>query len=150
MNDYQLSLDDKIYKFNTSRAKFNVFKLFENDPAVNADAALKDLVTGKKFAMEQKAKKTEEKYDEDLVYSRFVNLRRRFSEEDEPIVLGPSLKEKTLPANDKCGIQLWGLGYWSAGEQDEDYDSEEGLEESEMLEIQEMAEKIEKPGAILD
>ena len=47
-------------------------------------------------------------------------------------------------------MQLWGLGYWSAGEQDEDYDSEEGLEESEMLEIQEMAEKIEKPGAILD
>lgn len=77
------------------------------------------------------------------MFSRFLNLRRRFADEDEPIKLGQTLKEKSLPASDKCGIQLWGIGYWSEGEQDEDYDSEEALGEDDLLEIQQMADKIE-------
>lgn len=92
----------------------------------------------------------DDKYDDEEVYSRFLNLRRRFSDEDEPIILGPNLKEKVLPTNDKCGIQLWGIGYWSAGEEDEDYDSEEGLDEDDMLEMQQMYDKLEQQDQILD
>jgi hypothetical protein len=104
LTDEQLSLDEKIYDFSSSRAKYNLIKLFENDDSVLKNPDLRDLITGKKFAVEEKKRKKEDKYDEEEVYSRFLNLRRRFSDEDEPIVLGPNLKEKVLPSNDKCGI----------------------------------------------
>jgi len=48
--------------------------------------------------------KGKDQYDNDLIYSRFLALRRRYADEDEPIKLGQHLKEKTIPKGDKCGI----------------------------------------------
>lgn len=61
---------------------------------MQASEALRDIVSGRKHA-EREGKN--EGYDDNLVYSRFLQLRRRFSEEDEPIVLGQTLKERPLP-----------------------------------------------------
>jgi hypothetical protein len=49
-----------------------------------------------------------------------------------------------LPSNDKCGIQIWGLGYYSNSDGEDDYDSEDALDEDEFLEIQEISAKIDR------
>jgi len=59
----------------TSKAKYNISKLFENDTEIKSNPALQELVSGKKFSTWQKSKKND-MYDDELVYSRFLNLRR--------------------------------------------------------------------------